>query len=106
MTYEDIEATKTPLMEHLIEFRRRLIWSALAILIAFFPHANPANRFSGGLKIDNWKDGLAIFFFAQTYFPKWFFHGITSAYTLNAEVIFYLLVPVYAWLVRRWARGP
>jgi len=25
--------------------------------------------------------------FAQTYFPKWFFHGIASAYTLNAEVI-------------------
>jgi sec-independent protein translocase protein TatC len=35
VTHEDIEATKAPLMEHLIELRRRLIWSALAILIAF-----------------------------------------------------------------------
>ena len=35
MSHEDIESTKAPLMEHLIELRRRLIWSALAILIAF-----------------------------------------------------------------------
>ena len=35
MTHEDIKATKAPLMEHLIELRRRLIWSTLAILIAF-----------------------------------------------------------------------
>ncbi|MGA8690181.1 MAG: twin-arginine translocase subunit TatC [Methyloceanibacter sp.] len=35
MTHEDIEATKAPLMEHLIELRRRLIWSMVAILIAF-----------------------------------------------------------------------
>ncbi|HYB05973.1 MAG TPA: twin-arginine translocase subunit TatC [Methyloceanibacter sp.] len=35
MTQEDIEATKAPLMEHLIELRRRLIWSMAAILVAF-----------------------------------------------------------------------
>ena len=35
MTHEDIKATKAPLMEHLIELRRRLIWSTLAIFIAF-----------------------------------------------------------------------
>ena len=79
-------------------------WVTLVILILFF-RADPANPFSGGLKVDNWKDGLAIFFFAQTYFPKWFFHGITSAYTLNAEVIFYLLLPAYAFLIRWWCRG-
>jgi len=32
---EDIEATKAPLIEHLIELRRRLIWSLLAIFVAF-----------------------------------------------------------------------
>jgi peptidoglycan/LPS O-acetylase OafA/YrhL len=79
-------------------------WITLAILIVFF-RADPANPFSGGLKVDNWKDGLAIFLFAQTYFPKWFFHGITSAYTLNAEVIFYLVLPAYAFAVRWWCRG-
>ena len=35
MSQEDIEATKAPLMEHLVELRRRLIWSSVAILIAF-----------------------------------------------------------------------
>jgi sec-independent protein translocase protein TatC len=35
VTHEDIEATKAPLMEHLIELRRRFIWSSLAILVAF-----------------------------------------------------------------------
>jgi sec-independent protein translocase protein TatC len=35
VTQEDIEATKAPLMEHLIELRRRLIWSMAAILVAF-----------------------------------------------------------------------
>ena len=36
MTDEDeIEASKAPLMEHLLELRRRLMWSMLAVLIAF-----------------------------------------------------------------------
>ena len=35
MTHEDIEATKAPLIEHLMELRRRLIWSLGAILVAF-----------------------------------------------------------------------
>jgi sec-independent protein translocase protein TatC len=32
---EDIEASKAPLIEHLIELRRRLIWSLVAVFIAF-----------------------------------------------------------------------
>ena len=35
VTYEDIESTKAPLIEHLIELRRRLIWTLLAIFVAF-----------------------------------------------------------------------
>src|SRR6476661_2751808 len=35
VTHKDLKETKAPLMEHLIELRRRLIWSTLAILIAF-----------------------------------------------------------------------
>jgi sec-independent protein translocase protein TatC len=35
VTHEDIEATKAPLIEHLMELRRRLIWSLGAILVAF-----------------------------------------------------------------------
>jgi sec-independent protein translocase protein TatC len=32
---DDIEASKAPLMEHLIELRRRLIWTLLAVAAAF-----------------------------------------------------------------------
>jgi sec-independent protein translocase protein TatC len=32
---EDIDATKAPLIDHLIELRRRLMWSLAAILVAF-----------------------------------------------------------------------
>jgi sec-independent protein translocase protein TatC len=35
MSQDDIDATKAPLMEHLIELRRRLIWSLAAIAVAF-----------------------------------------------------------------------
>ncbi|MGD9502557.1 MAG: twin-arginine translocase subunit TatC, partial [Methyloceanibacter sp.] len=35
MTDDDIEASKAPLIEHLIELRRRLVWSLLAIFAAF-----------------------------------------------------------------------
>ena len=33
--HDEIEATKAPLIEHLIELRRRLIWALLAIFVAF-----------------------------------------------------------------------
>jgi sec-independent protein translocase protein TatC len=32
---ENIEATKAPLMEHLVELRRRLMWALLAVFLAF-----------------------------------------------------------------------
>jgi sec-independent protein translocase protein TatC len=35
MTDVDIDASKAPLIEHLIELRRRLMWSLLAIFLAF-----------------------------------------------------------------------
>jgi sec-independent protein translocase protein TatC len=35
VTHDDIEATKAPLIEHLIELRRRLIWTLVAVFVAF-----------------------------------------------------------------------
>ena len=35
MIHEDIDATKAPLIEHLIELRRRLMWTLAAIFAAF-----------------------------------------------------------------------
>ena len=37
MTHEDIESTKAPLMEHLIELRSRLIKALIAFAAAFYP---------------------------------------------------------------------
>jgi sec-independent protein translocase protein TatC len=36
MKISDIDETKQPLLEHLIELRTRLLWSVLAIVLAFF----------------------------------------------------------------------
>ena len=33
--HEDIESSKAPLIEHLVELRRRLVWSLLAVFLAF-----------------------------------------------------------------------
>jgi sec-independent protein translocase protein TatC len=33
---KDIDDTKQPLIEHLIELRRRLMWSLAALAVAFF----------------------------------------------------------------------
>jgi len=44
VSQEDIEASKAPLMEHLVELRRRLVWSLAAIMVAFavcFTFAKP-----------------------------------------------------------------
>lgn len=35
MSQDDIDATKAPLMDHLIELRKRLIWSIVAVFIGF-----------------------------------------------------------------------
>jgi len=35
MTHEDIEATKAPLVEHLIELRQRLMWALIALGVGF-----------------------------------------------------------------------
>lgn len=35
MSQDDIDASKAPLMEHLVELRRRLMWACAAIFVAF-----------------------------------------------------------------------
>src|SRR5512134_57208 len=48
MTDQDIEASKAPLIEHLVELRRRLVWALLAIFLAFlvcFWFAKPIYNF-------------------------------------------------------------
>ena len=35
MSQDDIDASKAPLISHLIELRRRLMWSCAAVFIGF-----------------------------------------------------------------------
>ena len=37
--------------------------------------------------------------------PTWFDKGIGTAWSLSTEVAFYLLLPLYAWVAARFARG-
>src|SRR3954466_7787357 len=41
----------------------------------------------------------------QAYDPSWFDKGIVNAWSLSTEVAFYALLPVYAWVAPRVARG-
>lgn len=69
-------------------------WVALTVL-ALFPGI--VGVFSG----DWWR----YYFFAQTYSTESFGRGIPPAWTLCVEVIFYLMVPVWAWAVRGLPAG-
>ena len=79
-------------------------WVTLVILILFF-RADPNNPFSGGIKVDGWKDGLAVFLLRADVLPEVVLprHHVG----LHAERRGHLLpvVPVYTLLVRRWCRG-
>jgi peptidoglycan/LPS O-acetylase OafA/YrhL len=41
----------------------------------------------------------------QAYDPSWFDKGIGTAWSLSTEVAFYALLPLYAWVAARLARG-
>src|SRR5579863_8925106 len=66
MTHEDIEATKAPLMEHLIELRSRLIKAMLAFLVML----------------------IASFFFAKTIFNVLTWPYVWVAGPENAKFIY------------------
>jgi len=75
-------------------------WVTITLLVLFF-RADPNDPFSGGVKVFGWRDGIEVYTLTQVYDPRNFAHGITAAYTLCTEVVFYLLVPLFgAWLVR------
>jgi sec-independent protein translocase protein TatC len=74
MSQEDIEATKAPLVEHLIELRQRLMWSLVALAIGFvFCFFFAAEIFNILLKPYEWavgdvKDIELIYTAPQEYF--------------------------------------
>lgn len=75
-------------------------WVTMVLLILFF-RAPTGDMSAPGVKVWGWRDGIEVFTFTQVYDPPNFAHGITAAYTLNTEMVFYLLLPLFgAWLIR------
>jgi peptidoglycan/LPS O-acetylase OafA/YrhL len=75
-------------------------WVTITLLILFF-RADPDDPFSGGVKVFGWRDAIEVYTLTQVYDPVNFAAGITAAYTLCTELVFYLVVPLFgAWLVR------
>ena len=52
------------------------------------------------------QDALLAMFFLQAYRPETIFVLIPGAWSLCVEVAFYLVLPLYAVIVRPWANGP
>jgi peptidoglycan/LPS O-acetylase OafA/YrhL len=48
-----------------------------------------------------WQGVVTQYLFLQIYFPTQIFFGITQAWSLCTEMSFYLVLPLYAWVVRR-----
>jgi peptidoglycan/LPS O-acetylase OafA/YrhL len=51
-----------------------------------------------------WQGVVTHYLFLQIYFPAQVFFGITQAWSLCTEMSFYLVLPLYAWVVRRTSR--
>jgi peptidoglycan/LPS O-acetylase OafA/YrhL len=78
---------------------RRLLRIVPAYWVALFVtteilHANPIGP-------EGWKAYATHYLFLQIYFPSQVFKGIIQAWTLDVEMSFYLLLPLYAALVGR-----
>jgi len=103
MSQEDIQATKAPLMEHLLELRRRLIWSMLALVIAFgicFAFSRPIYnlllwpyRFAAGLNAPIELIYTAPQEFLFTEMKLALFGGIFLAFPVIASQIWMFMAP-------------
>jgi sec-independent protein translocase protein TatC len=103
MTHDDIEASKAPLMEHLLELRRRLMWSLLAVFLAFlvcFWFAKPIYNLllwpyrlavGGDAPIDMIYTAPQEFFFTQVKLAM--FGAIFIAFPVIASQIYMFVAP-------------
>jgi sec-independent protein translocase protein TatC len=67
---KDIDDSKAPLMEHLIELRRRLIWAVLALLVAFgacFAFADDIFAFLARPLVDAFGPGQGTLVYTKLY---------------------------------------
>lgn len=105
MVIRDIDDTKRPLLEHLIELRKRLIWSAVALLVCFvaaFVIAKPIFQFLQVPLYDafiraGYPDARMIFTspieFFFTLVKVAFFVGLCVAFPLIAHQLWLFVAP-------------
>lgn len=87
-----------PLGGYLIRRASRIVplyWVALTVTVAV----------QGWHVVHGVPGFLECAFFLQAYDARWALQGVTQAWTLDIEVAFYLMVPVWAWLLRRRPRS-
>ena len=94
-----LEGTRGPTVGRYLKRRFLRIFPAywlVLICVLFVLHQTVAPRT---------KDGLIFFSLTQIYSPQHIFGGLAPAWSLCTEVTFYAFLPLYAWLVHRWAAG-
>lgn len=81
-------------------YARRLLrifpayWVALSAVVLFF-----------GVSLPTFKDAVVHYGLLQIYDIDRYFEAISQSWTLATELSFYLVLPGFAWLVRRFATG-
>lgn len=83
---------------------RYLLRRALRILPLYWVVLAATYGFEGWSGMQGVRGLLAHAFFLQVYSSHWTFHGVTQAWTLCDEVLFYLALPLWAAVLRRRRR--
>ncbi len=93
-------------------FRRRVLrivpayWLALTAILLLGHATTVSLRASGGgFSSFTFPQLLSLYTLTQIYSQHWFYAGMTQSWTLAVEVTFYLMLPAYAWLMRRLGAG-
>lgn len=81
---------------------RRLKRIIPAYWVAFIVLTYVVRANTGGA---SWKGPLIYLGFAQIYFPSYTRNGLSQAWSLDTEMTFYLMIPLYAALLGRKLRG-
>lgn len=105
-TPDDVEASRAPLLDHLIELRSRLIWSIVALIVAalacyafvdeiftflLIPFADTARAFRDGAQLELVFTGQLEYFFAKLKLSL--FAGVFLAFPVIAYQLYAFIAP-------------
>lgn len=80
---------------------RSFLWRRLLRIVPAFWLVLTVFWIAGSYDLGRWTNAWRYYAFVQIYDAATALGGITIAWSLNTEMTFYLMVPVWAWLVRR-----